>query len=104
VSGASKYGRGNELPLIKPMKKLLYVICAVLITSLTCRAGSAEQEKAFTDKYKTAFEAKDTATLEPFLYTQGSDPAILEFYKKMESSEAGRKFRRSSLLISPRMT
>ena len=39
------------------------------------------QEKAFTDKYKTAFEAKDTGTLELFLYTQGADPEIVGFYK-----------------------
>jgi hypothetical protein len=71
------------------MKKLISAICAVLITSLTCRAGSAEQEKAFTDKYKTAFEAKDTATLESFLYTRGADPMAIEFYKMMQTGEAG---------------
>src|SRR5215472_11845153 len=73
------------------MEKLLFAIGLVLITSLACRAGSAEKEKAFTDKYKKAFEAKDTATLESFLYTQGSDPAALEFYKMMQSGEAGEK-------------
>ncbi len=98
VSGASKNGRGNELPLIKPMKKLLYLICAVLITSLTCRAGSAEQEKAFTDKYKTAFEAKDTATLESFLYTQGADPMAIEFYKMTQTAEAGEKISKIELV------
>jgi hypothetical protein len=54
-------------------------------------AATTEQEKAFTDKYKTAFEGKDTATLESFLYTQGSDPQALEFYKMMQSGEAGEK-------------
>jgi hypothetical protein len=54
-------------------------------------AGTPEQEKAFTDKYKTAMEAKDTATMQSFLYTQGSDPAALEFYKMMQSGEAGEK-------------
>jgi len=98
VSGPIKNGRGNELPLIKPMKKLLYCICAVLITSLTCRAGSAEQEKAFTDKYKTAFEAKDTATLESFLYTQGADPMAIEFYKMTQTAEAGEKISKIELV------
>ncbi|PYK47761.1 MAG: hypothetical protein DME20_10910, partial [Verrucomicrobia bacterium] len=42
-------------------------------------------------KYKKAFEAKDTTTLESFLYTQGADPAILGFYKMMQSAEAGEK-------------
>ena len=98
MSWPIKNGRGNELPLIKPMKKLLYLICAVLITSLTCHAGSAEQEKAFTDKYKTAFEAKDTATLESFLYTQGADPMAIEFYKMTQTAEAGEKISKIELV------
>ena len=80
------------------MKKLLYAIGLVLITSLACRAGSAEQEKAFTDKYKTAFEAKDTATLESFLYTQGADPMAVEFYKMMQTGEAGGKISKIELV------
>ena len=64
----------------------------LLITaSLSLHAGTSPQEKAFIDKYKTAFEGKDTATLESFLYTQGADPAILGFYKMMQSAEAGEK-------------
>jgi hypothetical protein len=64
----------------------------VLITvSLSLHAGTSPQEKAFIDKYKTAFEGKDTATLQSFLYTQGADPAILGFYKMMQSGEAGGK-------------
>ena len=64
----------------------------VLITaSLSLHAGTSPQEKAFIDKYKTAFEGKDTATLQSFLYTQGADPAILGFYKMMQSGEAGEK-------------
>jgi hypothetical protein len=72
--------------------KICSLIFALLITiSLSIAAGTPEQEKAFTDKYKKAFEAKDTATLESFLYTQGADPAILGFYKMMQSAEAGEK-------------
>src|SRR5262245_24147833 len=63
----------------------------VIIACLPLNAGTSRQEKAFTDKYKTAFEGKDTATLESFLYTQGADPAILGFYKMMQSGEAGEK-------------
>jgi hypothetical protein len=63
----------------------------VLIACASLNAGTSPQEKAFTDKYKTAFEGKDTATLESFLYTQGADPAILGFYKMMQSGEAGEK-------------
>ena len=59
--------------------------------TLSVTAGMSENEKAFTDIYKKAFEAKNTATLESFIYTQGSDPAALEFYKMMQSGEAGEK-------------
>ena len=72
--------------------KIHLLFCALLITvSVSLRAGTPAQEKAFTDKYKTAFEGKDTATLESFLYTQGADPEILGFYKMMQSGEAGEK-------------
>jgi hypothetical protein len=72
--------------------KIHILFCALLITvSVSLRAGTPAQEKAFTDKYKTAFEGKDTATLESFLYTQGADPEILGFYKMMQSGEAGEK-------------
>ena len=72
--------------------KIPSLLFALLLTmTLSVAAGTSEKEKAFTDKYKKAFEAKDTATLESFLYTQGSDPAALEFYKMMQSGEAGEK-------------
>jgi hypothetical protein len=63
----------------------------LLAVALGIVAGTPAQEKAFTDKYKTAMEGKDTATLESFLYTQGSDPEIVEFYKMMQSGGAGEK-------------
>ncbi len=50
--------------------KISLFVCALLSTvSLSLRAATSPQEKAFTDKYKAAFEAKDTAALESFLYT-----------------------------------
>jgi len=63
----------------------------VILTSLSVPAGTSPQEKAFIEKYKTALEGKDTTTLESFLYTQGADPAILGFYKMMQSGGAGEK-------------
>jgi len=72
------------------MKKLLSVLCLVTVVTTVSRAGTAE-EKTFTNKYKTAFEAKDTKTLESFLYTTGADPGALEFYKMMMTGEAGSK-------------
>jgi hypothetical protein len=72
--------------------KLLSLVCALLVTiTLSVFAGTSPQEKAFIDKYKTAFEGKYTAALELFLYTQGADPAILGFYKMMQSGEAVEK-------------
>jgi hypothetical protein len=71
-----------------------------LVLTLAFRrvAATPEQEKAFTDKYKAAMEGKDTATLEAFLYTQGSDPAVLEFYKMMQSGGAGEKISKIELV------
>src|SRR5712691_4247762 len=72
--------------------KISALICALVGTiTFPITAGAPEQEKAFTDKYKKAFEGKDTATLESFLYTQGADPEIVGFYKMMQSGEAGEK-------------
>ena len=72
--------------------KISTLFLALLVTmSLHVAAATPEQEKAFTDKYKKAFEAKDMATLQSFLYTQGADPAIVGFYKMMQSGEAGEK-------------
>ena len=79
--------------------KIQILLCALITTvSVLLLAGTPAQEKAFTDKYKTAFEAKDTATLESFLYTQGADPEILGFYKMMQSSDAGGKISKIELV------
>src|SRR2546430_17636242 len=71
---------------------------ALLALSLAIVTGTPEQEKAFTDKYKAAMAGKDSATLESFLYTQGSDPAAVEFYKMMQSGEAGGKISQIQLV------
>src|SRR5205823_7679239 len=81
--------------------KISTLFLALLVTmSLHVAAATPEQEKAFTDKYKKAFEAKDMATLQSFLYTQGADPAIVGFYKMMQSGEAGRSEEHTSELQS----
>src|SRR5215475_14225224 len=77
---------------MKNSLRLFSLSGALLVTlAFASLAATPEQEKAFTSKYKTAMEGKDTATLESFLYTQGSDPAALEFYKMMQTGEAGEK-------------
>jgi len=84
---------------MKTSTKLFRIAGALLLTlAFTIVAATPQQEKAFTDKYKAAFEGKDTATLESFLYTQGSDPAALEFYKMMQSAEAGEKISKIELV------
>src|SRR4029077_6829279 len=60
---------------MKTPTKIFTVAGALLFSAaLGIVPSTSEQEKAFTDKYKAAMEGKDTATLEAFLYTQGSDP------------------------------
>jgi hypothetical protein len=56
--------------------KIFTVAGALLLpAALGIVAGTAEQENAFTEKYKTAMEGKDTATLEAFLYTTRLRPS-----------------------------
>ena len=74
-----------------PLKLLTLSSVLLVALAFTIVAATPAQEKAFTDKYKAALEGKDTATLEGFLYTQGSDPQALEFYKMMQSGNAGGK-------------
>ena len=71
---------------------------AVAVACLSVYAGDSPEEKAFVDSYKKAFEAKDTAALQSFLYTQGSDPGILDIYKRMQSSDAGEKISKIELI------
>src|SRR6266480_1415914 len=81
----------SMIALVIHSVKISILICAFMTAaSLSLRAGTSAQEKAFIDKYKTAFEGKDTATLESFLDTQDADSAILGFYKMMQSA-AGEK-------------
>ena len=82
------YG-GNHENLNENLHKCWRTLAFTLALGVV--AGTPAQEKAFTDKYKAAMEGKDTATLEAFLYTQGSDPAALEFYKMMQSGGGGEK-------------
>src|SRR3954464_3515258 len=69
--------------------KLFAVVEAVAAFCFPLVAGTAEQDKAFLDKYKAAFEKGDKATLESFLYTKDANPMALEFYKMMMTEGAG---------------
>ena len=61
-------------------------------------AGDSPEEKAFVDSYKKAFEAKDIAALQSVLYTQDSDPGILEISKRMQTSDVGEKMSKIELV------
>src|SRR5688572_31178656 len=74
----------------------LFILTCVFTAAL--HAGTPEQEKAFVDKYKAAFEAGDKATLESFLYTKGAHPKALEFFKMMQTEGAGSKIAKIELL------
>ncbi|MDQ6624035.1 MAG: hypothetical protein M3Y86_11210 [Verrucomicrobiota bacterium] len=84
------------------MKTKLILIIVSLITMPALFAGTAEQEKAFVDGYKAAFEAGDKAKLESYLYTEGANPMALEFYKMMQAESAGKKITKIELVdLSP---
>jgi len=65
------------------MKYPVLALLASLCLSLSARAATPEQEKAFLDSYKTAVETGDKKTLTSFLYTVGAPADIVEFFKMM---------------------
>ena len=79
------------------MKSRLVILSILLVPGLCARAAT-EQEKAFVEKYKTALEKKDTATLQSCLYTTGADPMIVGFYKMMQSNGEGDKVSKIDLV------
>ena len=79
------------------MKSLLVILSILLIADL-CAPAATDQEKAFVEKYKTALEKKDTATLQSCLYTTGADPMIIGFYKMMQSNGEGDKVSKIDLV------
>ena len=80
------------------MKSLLLITTLSIIPGLFARAANAEKEKAFVEKYKSALEANDSATLQSVLYTAGADPMIVGFYKMMQSGGAGDKVSKIELV------
>jgi hypothetical protein len=72
-----------------PRLLLLPLLIAAGLCATGLRASTPDQEKAFIAKYKTAFEAGDTTTLQSFLYTQGANPMALQFYTLMQADGAG---------------
>ena len=85
----------DQIPLAVPPRCHLHLFARA-------PAGTPADEKAFVEKYKTAYEAGDKATLESFLYTKGANPMALEFYKMMQTEGAGGKISKIELVdLSP---
>src|SRR4029077_9338118 len=62
--------------------KISSLFFALLVTmTLSVVGGTSEKEKAFTDKYKKAFEAKDTATMSPSFTHKGQTQRRSSFTK-----------------------
>jgi hypothetical protein len=80
------------------IRLLVATLSLAPLCASSLHAGTPAQEKAFVDKYKTAFEAGDKATLESFLYTKGANPMALEFYKMMQAEGAGGKITKIELV------
>lgn len=75
------------------MRRILLSLALVggLSAGTGALAATADQEAAFVNAYKTAFEAKDAATLEGFLFADGAIPAAVEFYKTAMTADFGQK-------------
>ena len=74
------------------------LLLALCFNPSAIHALTPEQEKEFTAKYKAAYEAKDTAILHSFLYTENANPMALGFYKMMMSNGAGQKISKIELI------
>jgi hypothetical protein len=64
-------------------------LLALIALAGPLRAATADEEKAFIDSYKQAFDAKDADALKALLYSDGADPMALEFYGQMMTAEFG---------------
>jgi len=72
------------------MKYILTSIALIATACGTAHAATPEQEKAFVESYKKAFEAKDEKALAAFLYTKGANVSTIGFFSMMQLSEAGK--------------
>ena len=81
---------------LKPLAFLALVLSLLTASSLV--ASTPEQDKAFVEAYKKAFEAKDEKALMAFLSSKGADPMVLEFYSMMMTEGAGSKITSIELL------
>jgi hypothetical protein len=65
---------------------LAVAVAATFSVADIAAAATADQEAAFINAYKTAFDAKDAAALQALLYS-GGDPMAMDFYGQMMTAE-----------------
>ena len=53
-------------------------LTVLVALSFNAQAATPQQEKAFVDSYKKAFESNDTKALAAFLYTEGAAKETIE--------------------------
>ena len=73
------------------MRKLILSIALSILAASGALAASPEQEKAFVDSYKTAFEAQDADALAALFFTEGAIPEAVDFYKMAMTADFGKK-------------
>jgi hypothetical protein len=74
------------------MRNVLLAIAlawTLIATSGPAIAATAEQEQAFIDTYKAAFEAEDAAGLSALMFSDGAIAEAVEFYEMMMTAEFG---------------
>jgi hypothetical protein len=67
----------------------LAIAALSLMVSFPAGAASADEEQAFVDAYKAAFEAQDAAALHAMLHAECALPMALEFYQMMMTAGFG---------------
>ncbi len=77
------------LRLLRIGAPLVAVMVLASLSSGPSRAATAEQEQAFVDTYRHAYESQDGEALKALLYTEGADPMALEFYGQMMTADFG---------------
>jgi subtilisin family serine protease len=73
------------------MRKLIFSFALTILAASGALAATPEQEKAFVDAYKTAFEAQNADGLAALFFSEGAIPEAVDFYKMAMTSDFGKK-------------
>lgn len=80
------------------MKLRILAPLAFLALSAIAHCATPEQEKAFVESYRKAFESKDEKALKAFLYTEGAPAEIVDMFTMMSLDGAGQKITKIELV------